>query len=446
MRKHLLVILSVLAIVAFATTAFALHEVPSQEYTPSVVKTSKAQLELGGEIRIRGEVNNNLSDFNSDLEDGNQFYDQRVRLNAKATVSPNTFGFIELESGTDSTHDTTTWGSFDSKTGSMQIRQAYISSNLGKVATLKAGHMLLALGNNLFFDHTKFGDDALLLSIPAGGGELTLLDIKLTEGSTSENDDLDGYVVAYGIPMGGANLSADLTYLRGHDKGTFDNGFRLFNLGLRADADLSGIKVKGDVELQNGKLGEAEDQFGNTIADEKKFRGWAVMVGAEIPAGMTSVRVNGAYGSGDKKDSDDKNEGFQTFLGNNQYFTYVYDYKAVTAACSTSTTGFASCNSKHTGINNTWYLNAGVTAKATPDLKLMADIYFLRASKDVSDTEDSKAIGTELDAKLEYQIDTNLVYFVEAGYLWAGDLYKTVTAGENPDNPYSVRHGLLLKF
>lgn len=447
MKKHLLVILSVLAIVAFATSAFALHEVQSQEYTPSLVKAGKAQIELGGEIRIRGEVNNNLSDFDSDSHDGNQKYDQRVTLNMKATVSPNTFGFIELQSGDGNSSDTTTWGSFDSKTGTMAIRQAYISTNLGKVATLKAGHMLLALGNNLFFDHTKFGDDAILFSIPAGAGELTLLTIKLVEGDTAVNDDVNAYVAAYGTSMGGANLSGDLTYLSWNKHSTpgVDDQY-LWNLGLRADADLSGIKVKGDVEIQAGKAKDSStdamgngfvDGLGNPTTDDVKSTGFAAMAGVELPAGPASVRVNAAYGSGNKieDNNDNKNEGFRNFLGDNQYYTYVYDYKTVTAG-----------GAKHTGLTNTWYLNAGVTAKPTADLKLMGDLYYLRAAKKVSDTEDSLSIGTELDAKAEYQIDTNLVYFVEAGYLWAGDLYKNVTAGENPDNPYSVRHGLLLKF
>ena len=44
-----------------------------------------------------------------DFSDHNSKYDQRVRLSVKATVSPNTFGFIELESG--DSGDTYTWGS-----------------------------------------------------------------------------------------------------------------------------------------------------------------------------------------------------------------------------------------------------------------------------------------------------------------------------------------------
>ena len=441
MKKHLLVLLSVLAIVAFATTAFALHEVPSQEYTPGLVKAGKTQIDLSGELRIRGESNNNLSDLrdtkdgtDGEFSDHNSKYDQRVRLGVKATVSPNTFGFIELEGGnpSDPTKDTYTWGNFNSRPTNVEIRQAYISTNLGKVATLKAGHMLLALGNNLFFDHTKEGDDAILFSIPAGDGEVTLITIKLAEGDNHENDDLDGYVAAFGMPIGTSKVSADLTYIRDHTKGATYDGFYLANLGLRFNGDFSGLKVKADLEAQTGK---AKDYLGG---DDLKYRGFAVMAGVEVPAGPVTVRANAAYGSGDKTETSDKMEGYTNFLSDNQYYTYVYDYKVMTAAGAT-----------HTGISNTWYLNAGATAKPTTDLTFSGDVYFLRAARRMSEADDldSKKIGVELDAKAEYQIDTNLVYFVEAGYLWAGDLYKNVVgAHEDPDNPWSARHGLLLKF
>ena len=172
--------------------------------------------------------------------------------------------------------------------------------------------------------------------------------------------------------------------------------------------------------------------------DDLKYRGFALMAGVAVPAGPVTVRANAAYGSGDKIDTDDKMEGYTNFLSDNQYYTYIYDYKTITAAGGT-----------HTGISNTWYLNAGVTAKPTTDLTLSGDLYYLRAARKISDADDldSKKIGVELDAKAEYQIDTNLVYFVEAGYLWAGDMYKNVVgADEDPDNPWSARHGLLLKF
>jgi len=438
MKKYLLVLLSVLAIVAFATTAFALHEVQTQEYTPGMVKAGKTMIELNGQIRIRGEVNDNLSDFTDTDEcpgslcsDHNSFYNQRVRLGVKATVSPNTFGYVELESGDVADGDNGyTWGGLDTKRGSLDIRQAYISTNLGKFATLKAGHMLLALGNNLFFDHSKFGDDAILLSIPVADGELTLLTIKLLEQQTHENDDIDAYVVAFGTPIDKINLGIDVTHLRWHDKSAFDNGARLTNIGVNAKADLGVAVVKADVEYQFGKFGSVTPS-----GDDTKTRGYAAMLGAAMPAGPVSARINAAYGSGDKESTDDKNEAYINFLGDEQYYTYIYDYKTITAA-----------GAMHTGISNTWYVNAGVTAMPMTDLTILGDVYFLRAAKKVSDVEDSKAIGTELDAKIEYQLDSNLVYYVEAGYLWAGDLYKNVTGGEDPDNPWSVRQGLLLNF
>jgi len=97
MKKYLVLALSVMVVLAFAATSFALHQVTATEYTPSVVKAAKAQITLGGEIRIRGDVKKNTSDFDNDRPDTTQKYDQRVRLNTKAQVSPDTFGLVELE-------------------------------------------------------------------------------------------------------------------------------------------------------------------------------------------------------------------------------------------------------------------------------------------------------------------------------------------------------------
>ncbi|MBI5409039.1 MAG: alginate export family protein [Nitrospirae bacterium] len=460
MKKYFIALLSVLTVLAFAASAFALHTTAESEYTAGLVKAAtKAQLTLGGELRIRGEFSKNTDDFNSDQKyntgttkgssDNKQYYDERARLNVRANVSQNTFGFVELETGSGS-NDTFKWGSDDNaKRGSMDVRQAYIATQgkgLGMLSGLKAGHMLLALGNNLFFDHTKSGDDAVLLWTTLGPGELSLIAIKLSEGAgnngnsttaaadtTKENDDTDAYVIAYGMNMGGVNVSADVTDIRDHSKQTYDKGSNLYNIGVRADADLKVVKVKGDVEFQAGKASEKA-----TAPTEIKNKGIAFMLGVEAPIGPVSIRANAAYGSGDKTDTADKNEAFQTFLSDNQYYTYVYDYRVKGATLA-----------KNGGISNTTYGNIGVTAKPMDALKLAADVYVLKASKEVSSAtdKDSKKVGWEIDAKAEYQIDTNLAYFVEGGYLSAGDFYKNIrTDGKDPDNPYAVRHGLLLKF
>ena len=51
------------------------------------------------------------------------------------------------------------------KRGTMAVLEAWIQHkfNIGVPAGIKVGHMPLALGNGLFFNHTKFGDDAIVL-------------------------------------------------------------------------------------------------------------------------------------------------------------------------------------------------------------------------------------------------------------------------------------------
>ena len=96
MKKLFILLLSVVALVAFTSSAFALHGVKDMfEYTPSVVKSKKAMIELGGHIRVRGETAD--TDFNEDNGTSNS-YNTRARLSVKATVSPNTMGVIEFES------------------------------------------------------------------------------------------------------------------------------------------------------------------------------------------------------------------------------------------------------------------------------------------------------------------------------------------------------------
>lgn len=446
MRKSLIVLFSVMVVLAFAASAFALHAVKSSEYTPGLVKAGKSQIELGGEIRIRGDYSKNVSDFDDDKHDTTQKYDQRVRLRTKANVTDMTMGVVELET-TDNqgtrNKNSYTWGcSTDSKCAdsatekkrdALYIRQAYIAHQFGTIGGIKAGHMLLGLGNRLFFDHTNYGDDALLGYIAVGPGELSLIDIKLAErdnATLDQNDDYEAYVVALEMPVGPANVSADVTYLRDRDKDTYDEGTHLVNIGIRADADLKVVKVKGDVEFQTGTA--KEDAAGNNV----KHQAMAALLGVEANVGPATIRGGAAYGTGSDIDDDvDESRAFKTFLTDNQYSTFIYDYSVKGAS-----------GAKNVGLTNTTYVNVGASVKPIADLKISADAYYLIASKKVLNGagDETNKLGFEVDGKVEYQVASNLVYFMEAGILVAGDAYDS--ADENSDNPYRVRHGLLLQF
>jgi hypothetical protein len=84
---------------------------------------------------------------------------------------------------------------------------------------------------------------------------------------------------------------------------------------------------------------------------------------------------------------------------------------------------------------------------ATPDMKIAADLYYLGVSEEYMAplfTDDD--MGVELDAKVTYQIDNNLVWYAEGGILFAGDFYKNRTAGADVADPWGVRHGIILSF
>ena len=108
------------------------------------------------------------------------------------------------------------------------------------------------------------------------------------------------------------------------------------------------------------------------------------------------------------------------------------------------------------------YLKAGAETDINPDLSLGGAIYYLRATNDTNVggamtsaglRETSKDLGWEVDGNLTYKLDTNLVYFVQAGYMVTGNVYDiddntSAVNGVNKqaDNAYVLRHGISLLF
>lgn len=434
-----------LLVFGFTASAFAIHaDIPSE--TQAVVAKGQTQITLDGEIRVRGEYQHNTATFN---EDHKSYYDQRVRLGVEAKVTPNTMGYVQLESGNADNTDLWTWGKApngadgakgtyavgNSKRGSLTILQAWIlhtgSGLLGMPAGVKVGHMPLKLGNGLFFDHTKFGDDAIVLfADPTKEIHTALLTAKFREGVTSSSDDADAYVglVVYS-PNKSTSVSFDATYVDDQKTFMFPNNTHLWNFGLRGNTDISGFALRADAELQTGKVDTNPDV---------KFKGYSYLLGVGYKLAPVSLTLDYANGSGDDGSDPRKFKTFVTSLGADQHFTYVYEYRTVNAA-----------GNANGGLQNTWYLKLGGSADLMKDLSLDAAIYYLRANKAVAlngagATKTSKKLGTELDAKVTYKIDRNLNYWVEGGYLFAGSAFDSATKGA--EDAYAVRHGIQLNF
>ncbi len=521
-----LVLLLGLAALSYAAPA----EIPSD--TTAVISKGKTQITLGGEIRIRGMYGRNLdviddkaykteyeyttaSDrlledfknaFKTDVSNKNpdqlkqllkdyyegkydvktgrkgksrnqSYYEYRVRLNMEAKISPNTTGYVELESSNENernTSENTKWGSGSKgpkgnypygnwhDESSVFIRQAWIqhqgSGLLGVPLGVKVGKQLIKLGNGLFFDHTYFGDDAILAFVqPLKELTIAAYTIKFDENNIYFNDDSTAYGLLASYAGNGWGISADATYVDHQsvsglylhqnfyatdfakfatgDVNLYDADIHLWNFGLRGNYDDiagTGLGIRADVEFQTGKV----ELPGSSDLD---LKGWAVLGGLDYKFKSIPLTITAEYARGSGDDNDKDIDAFITALGPEQHYTFVYEYLAPSA-----------CNfgaNYRTGLCNTQYVKLGGAADITKDLKAEVYGYWLKAVEDVSIHGGKKDddLGWEVDGKVTYQLDKGLIYWVEGGYFWAGDAYD-MEGGKSADDAWAVRHGIQLKF
>jgi len=467
-KKYLALLSGVLLLLGFAASAFAIHaEIPSE--TTAVVAPGGTQITIGGEVRVRGNYQQDTTTFNSNEGDHVAYYDERVRLSVDAKVTPSTEAFVQLESTNENTesasNDLNIWGNYtatgsgvgsnhatglfqagNDKHDSLSILQAWILHSgtglLGVPAGVKVGHMPLALGNGLFFDHSKFGDDALLFFVdPVQDLHVVALTAKFREGSVTQNDDTNGYVLLFNYAPKDWSASFDATYVddqRAYGIGinSSNNPLHFWNFGLRGNGNFGGFGLKADVELQTGSVKNANLQPGSGDAD---FKGYGGIVGASYKLDPVTLFLDVAYVSGPKSNSGNI-DSFVTSLGADKHFSYIYEYRTANA-----------CGNQYGGICNTEYVRLGGQADLTKDLTSYVDLFYIRAAKDNvialpqgPTNGNSKNIGFEVDGKVNYKIDRNLNYWVEGGYLFAGDFYQV--GSTSVDGAWSVRHGIQLNF
>jgi hypothetical protein len=294
--------------------------------------------------------------------------------------------------------------------------------------------------NELAYEHTKFGDDALLLGVdPIKGLHFILGTVKHIEGQTFRSDDTDGYtfIASYEINKDSV-VGANLTYYNAQNGSLAFNSTtpigggidaHLWNLSVNGKTRIGGFGISGEIDVQTGKVVDI-------APEDLKFRGYAAKLDMDYRLNPVTLLAGAAYGTGEKINKDDnKIRTFITTMSNIQHFTFVYEYLTPNAAGNVSG-----------GLQNTMYLKAGVKADIVKNLDAGLTAYWLRAAQKVSNTYTSKNIGVEVDGNINYQIDRNLKYFVEGGYLFAGNFWKNVTGDRSPDDAWAIRHGIMLSF
>jgi len=308
----------------------------------------------------------------------------------------------------------------------------------------------LALGEKQFLDHTKYGDDAIVLwTDPTKELHIGLITAKFKEGEpTIHRDDIDAYIL-----LGTYKLDKDntvgLNYTMIHSDALAGaaplyasavDSLNFQNLGLHANGNISGLVYAIEAAIQFGKVTTLTD-------DDVDFKGYGVMAKLAYKLDPVNIRASFAMGSGDDDPDDDEYNEFQTTLGRDVHYTFNYEYTVRTAAAYQVISGGLTRN---TGIANTTYYNLGVDYVPVKDLSLMLDGFIIRATEEVF-SGGEKDVGSEVDLNITYKIDKNLTYSVTAGLFWPGDFYTEgvgapITNDMNKKNVSQVMHALTLSF
>ncbi len=529
MKKYLSILLAMLFVFGFAASALAIQaDIPAE--STAAIAAGATQVTLSGEIRVRYDWRH-IGFMANDSQSEYSTVNERIRLGVDAKMSPNTEGMIQLTSETDTSNadpDNMPGGSSGAAVGSVgytptgaegtfkagnsfkgdiSIRQMWIlhqgTGLLGVNSGIKVGHMPLILGSGLFFDHSYFGDDALVAFVqPTKELELDAIvidfsDANLVSGSSTTSrlelsDKNHGYVfVANYKPSKTTAVSLDVTYVDWQNLGDTATGdaaqtaagvagviypdLHLWNFGLRGNTEVSGITLKIDGELQTGteQMSGVKATTATNLAGGSgnlDFSGFAVVAGAGVTVDPVKLDVMVGYGSGDDGKDNNKYKTFVTSQGPEGTFgdpyrgvgiqggiqgPYAYNYRTVNAA-----------GNSFGGLQNAYFVRLGGNADVMKDTNFDVGLFYLRAVDGITTLNAaeygfsatnaaaagyhaSKDIGFETDARLTYKIDKGLVTWVEGGYLWAGDFWKAVAAvqpGTSPSNVYTMRTGIQLNF
>ncbi len=470
MRKPIVGALSTAFLLGMTVSAQAVSVVAPPETTP-VVAMGSVKVTLDGNVRMRGYLQKDtVDDDGIDGAEGapnsssdTSGYDGRVQLGATVQAGDGVTGRILLQTG-DSSSDTYGWGDGNSaglnSGGSKQVDGStdlsvlegwlqYQPCNVG----IKVGHMRLAEGNGLFFDHggnSASGDDAaIIFGETVWGANVTGGIIKFEEGNSDDHrDDIDGYLGIYTQKINDAvSFGANLTYLhQDYDQTVDEGGMKFFNLGMDGAFKLGMVDLSADVEYQFGTLYEND---GSDLGDEVDAKGYAMQVKAT--ANLTNTfKVGGlvGYGSGDDGEDADEDGGFVNFLTDTIYQVVIPGYRLAIPGMS----------GRNTGLTNLTifqvFTNVNTTCPATSKpLALEARLSKILLNEtdnnddlvnDAGDTQDD--VGVELAGFATWKLSKNLAYKLELAYLFAGDAWDATADSPDPDNAYFMRHTLELNF
>jgi hypothetical protein len=409
-------------------------------------------LKWGGDYRLRGFYIDNLTDTDKDTQDSAAYYSSRFLLTLAATED-NVSGVVTLAAGTNGTNGNRLLGrtSFGPDGSAIGLVEAYLKADF-KTWGLKGGRAIYKLGNGIILDDAV---DGLWANFGLGGMGLTVATLKLREvtdatvvpigtgaAGTGTGDDADLYVINAGfgqMAMGPAhNLNLFAAYLIDRSAflvvpaGSATQDVTLLILGASADADLGGLRLKGEFDFMNGtrKIPAGTDM---------DITGMNLVLGAKLDAGVIPLGVDLIYTTGLDPAKAGTEHNINGLSGNYPVGIILANTGAVSDTYKDGTCLSVGGARAYAGGALNCVDGNGLTAVKVstglvhgPHTIDVAAIYARSTEEPVvgGDTD----LGIELDATLTWALTKRLSAMGGIGYLISGDYWKFGVAAAPTDN------------
>ncbi len=460
MKRYMMMLVAVLVAVAVATPAFAAVE-----------------FKYGGQFRARWISQDNFTDGDSDIDDNQNFFDQRLRLYFTFVGSQNLKLVTKFEMGD------TRWGNngagrIGPGTGgnvgadavSVEVKNVYVEFNIPCTPTTAyVGVQGINLMNSWIVDEdlsaaifkSKFDPIVLTLGYVAGQNSIT----------TDEKENVDSFVAA--VDYDGGPLKASLVgfYQYGHDTlATVDpltwgnpiggqvGGATAAFFGMPATAEDNhffdlGVNVSYKLDWVSAyltfvkNLGSVDMTVNGGAEDDKDYTGWMIDAGANFFYGPYTFNVGGFYTTGpdfDENgdfDTDGDIDYFVYPLSTTKYFSEIMGGGILDNAAPVRMNDDDHFWRGYASPTNIWTITLGAAWQVLDKTKLSASYWYFGTSEDVESGNDG--VNDEFDSDLGHEFDfyitqgivDGLTLDIVAAYMATGDAFSE---NNDDDDVYEV--------
>lgn len=377
-------------------------------------------VEVGGSLRIRGNMYTNGSGDRTFDDDGGEFQgiEQRSAVNVTADFTDDVTAFVEVDNygnWGDNTRENVITGQNLNGADSMDLYQGYIEmrESWGQPLTIRVGRQEIILGSEFQVGNNDTGSfyrglafDAVSARWDFDGGNVFGWASKVVEnelGTLADDEDTDFYGI-YGTYDGIENMTLEgyWTYLR--NATNFFNASDTHTLGGRIAGNWNAFDYEGEAAFQFGDTGNAPDAdfdgialqgiVGYTFEDINNLRLWG---------GVT-------YLSG----TDDADEiGYVRPFSDQEYSEHLDD----------------------SDLTNVLLVRGGASIQATEAISVSGVVAWFQEEEEFPIVNGDDAIGTEVALYASYDYSDDLNFNAGYAHFFASE---DLDDGANVLNPYAI--------